>query len=400
MAPSFRVLITDPLQRAALAAARALGRAGHQVVTIGDDSGLAGASRFVEAHVPVTSANCTDPTAFPVVVRDAVVAHRIDVVVPITDASSRTVLPAAAAIGVPIAGPRADAFERASDKALLMQVAPTCGLRVPRQQLLCSAQDHFAWDWPDTAGVVIKPVRSIVEREGRTVRVGVRYAASPDALRAALSAYPAEAFPVMVQERCPGEGVGVFLLRDKGHTLLAAGHRRLREKPPSGGVSTYRESVLPDSHFVAQCEALLDAIQFDGPAMVEFKRNPATGDAVLMEINARLWGSVQLAVHAGANFPVALVEWAMGVPLSANRPRAGVRCAWEFGELDHALALWRQSRTSLNLPPGTPVGAGAALRALATRGWRDHGEVFEWRDPRPFVAEAQRWVRDLSQGNR
>ena len=52
-------------------------------------------------------------------------------------------------------------------------------------------------------------------------------------------------FP-LVQEYIPGDGRGVFVLMNRGRLRAAFAHRRLREKPPSGGVSVLSESVALD----------------------------------------------------------------------------------------------------------------------------------------------------------
>jgi predicted ATP-grasp superfamily ATP-dependent carboligase len=160
-------------------------------------------------------------------------------------------------------------------------------------------------------------------------------------------------------------------------------------------VSTYREAVDPSPPLVAQCEQLLAALDYNGPAMIEFKADGIAGGMVLMEINARLWGSLQLATDAGANFPGAMVALAFDLPMPSVQPKAGVRSFWEFGELDHALALVRQKRETLHLPSEVRVGLSAALRALLGRRLTDRPEVFRWRDPAPFLYEAFRWGRGL-----
>jgi len=113
-----------------------------------------------------------------------------------------------------------------------------------------------------------------------------------------------------------------------------------------------------------------------------------------MEINARLWGSLQLAIDAGVDFPNALVALALGQPLPIlPAPRLGGRTVWELGELDHAIALARREAAARDLPPDVPTGWGAAWRALCDRRCSDRSEVFRWSDPKPFVTEAWRWLR-------
>ena len=48
--------------------------------------------------------------------------------------------------------------------------------------------------------------------------------------------------------------------------------------------------------------------------MLELKVDAATGVPYVMEVNGRFWGSLQLAVDAGVDFPVLLVRRALGLP--------------------------------------------------------------------------------------
>ncbi len=387
------ILLTDPEQRAALAAARSLGRLGWVVHTIGVSRGVAGASRYVRRHHPAAPDDVNEAACYREIVRRIVQDEGIDVVIPVTDGASRALLGHDQLVGAAIAGPSADAYADASDKAGLLKVAAACGLRVPRQFTLSSQRDLDEMP-PVSTATVVKPARSVVEIDGRAVSTAVRFVASAIDLPGVLAQFPAEAYPLLVQERTFGDGIGVFILRRRGETFLRFAHRRLREKPPAGGVSTYREAIVPPPELVVHCEQLLDKLQYDGAAMIEFKADAATGEFVLMEINARLWGSVQLAVDAGIDFPRALVEMTLGLPIT--RPRGsgvGVRSFWELGEIDHALALLRRTREQLHAPADLAVGGLAALRALADHRWSDHPEVFRWSDPMPFVAELSRWIR-------
>ena len=68
-------------------------------------------------------------------------------------------------------------------------------------------------------------------------------------------------------------------------------------------MSVYRESVAADPDLVRRSRALLDAFGWCGVAMVEYKLDERTGTPYLMEVNGRFWGSLQLAIDAGVDFP-------------------------------------------------------------------------------------------------
>src|SRR5262249_11333487 len=128
--------------------------------------------------------------------------------------------------------------------------------------------------------------------------------------------------------------------------------------PPSGGVSVLRGSIAICEDQLRHVEALLDALAFEGIAMAGVKNDGRT--AWVVELNARLWGSLQLALAAGIDFPRLLVEASLGLP---SQPRSsyqlGLRSRWLLGDLDHAWALFRGE-------PGADgrKGIGAALRVV------------------------------------
>ena len=55
--------------------------------------------------------------------------------------------------------------------------------------------------------------------------------------------------------------------------IAAFAHRRLREKPPEGGVSVYRESIPLDSELATAGRRLLEDLNWQGVAMIECKRD-------------------------------------------------------------------------------------------------------------------------------
>jgi hypothetical protein len=198
-----------------------------------------------------------------------------------------------------------------------------------------------------------------------------------------------------VQEKVEGEGRGVFLLLWDGEVKAAFCHRRLREKPPWGGVSVLSESLPLDEELVGRSAALLRKLGWQGVAMVEYKLDARDARAKLMEVNGRFWGSLQLAIDAGMDFPLLLYRLATGEDVPAQRNyRAGVKSRWLLGDLDH---LWIRLRHAQG-PNGAPLGGGSRLRAcldflkLAERGQRY--DVMRAEDFGPAWFELKGYVRD------
>lgn len=188
---------------------------------------------------------------------------------------------------------------------------------------------------------------------------------------------PPERHPI-VQERISGEGWGVSCLYWQGQRIASFTHRRLREKTATGGTSTMRVSAgQPQLEAYAHC--LLDAMNWHGLAMVEFKYDPVTNQGWFIEVNPRLWGSIHLAVTAGVDFP-ALLYWAAtdGIEVAQQRVRPyrqGVVARWYLGDTIVAAGHLRHGRLWLALQALWPGGA-------------DTLDDWHWDDPLAFVGEA------------
>jgi predicted ATP-grasp superfamily ATP-dependent carboligase len=337
-----------------------------------------------------------NPSAFLTDVMSLVEAWAVDVVVPISEAALLAILPARERFGatqIPFAD--ADTFRRVSDKALVLRTAPRFGIGVPEQWTLPCREALGSID-PDALAfpLVIKPSRSVGEQEGQRAKFGVRYAANRRQLDAQLAEIGDGAYPLLLQQRLVGAGVGVFLLLWDGRTIAVFSHRRIREKPPSGGVSVYRESIPPDASLVERSRALLEHFGWRGVAMVEYKIDEASKLPYLMEINGRFWGSLQLAIDAGVDFPTLLLSAATGQnPTPVLQYRTGVRSRWWWGDVDHLLARLRASRN----PADSRADGRGKLRALGDFLvlWRpgDRNEVLHLDDPRPFLRETIDWFK-------
>jgi predicted ATP-grasp superfamily ATP-dependent carboligase len=374
-----RILVTDGNERAALAAVRSLVHAGHSVVVCTPaQPSLAGVSRGARSR-RLTTDPLADPAAYTAELSRIAREHSTDVLLPMTDPSVEAVLehrdafPSATAIPLPDLA----TYRAASDKAHVMALAEQCGFGVPETRVLATAADPL----PDAAffPAVVKPHRSVVSVRGVRRKAGVTPVGDLAACRRALAALPAAAFPVLLQRHVSGVGEGFFALRWGGRMVATFAHRRLREKPPSGGVSVYRESIPLEAGLAGPGARLLEMLDWNGVAMIECKREESTGRQVIMEINGRFWGSLQLAIDAGVDFPSLLARCATGETVLGPREyRIGVRSRWFWGDVDHLYLRLRSGGSRLH-----------ALRDFL-RG-NGGGEVWRWRDPAPFVVETLQW---------
>lgn len=355
----------------------------------------------------MNSVRVPDPRHAPDPYRDAVaglvVGRAIDVLIPTTDTSLSLLsdLPDCFPdLIVPQSG--RSAYEALSDKRRLTEAAFPLGIAVPNQAVIESPGEVDASSL-DAIGypMILKPSRSSVTTPAGVTKQRVRLVSSVAEREAVIRDVPREAYPLLAQRRIVGPGKGVFMLTWDGRVYAAFGHRRIREKPPTGGVSVYRESVRVPADVLDQARKVLDRFGWNGVAMVEFKEDRETGTLYLMEVNARFWGSLQLAIDAGVDFPRLLVELATGGEVEPVLSyRTGIRSRWFWGEVDHLIACLRAGRSLRGALRDFPGRVRTLLRFLVPWLPGDRYEVLRLTDPRPFIRESIQWFRALGRSAR
>jgi predicted ATP-grasp superfamily ATP-dependent carboligase len=139
----------------------------------------------------------------------------------------------------------------------------------------------------------------------------------------------------VIQNFIIGEGAGFFAFYKNGKCENYFIHQRLREYPVSGGASTCAESFF-DETILKNGKKILDHLRWEGIAMVEFKKDNSTGIYNLMEINAKFWGSLDLALVSGINFPQMLIDCALGREVQKMESKQNIRFQWVLnGDLFH-----------------------------------------------------------------
>jgi protein-tyrosine-phosphatase len=126
--------------------------------------------------------------------------------------------------------------------------------------------------------------------------------------------------------------------------------------------------------------------------MVEFKRNPSTQDSALMEINGRFWGSLPLAVAAGADFPFLLYQLMTdGEVTVPPKARAGVYCRKLSSDLYwHEAVLRRIGPPEIIQFPSRSSMVRDALKVFSPSHYFD---VQQWQDPLPGLIDVWRILK-------
>lgn len=377
--------------RAFLGVVRSLGRRGVAVhVAPFDHASPALASRYVrQVHrLPPLQA---DPLGWAQAVVDLASGLRADFVVPCDD---RSILPLSAlaaggaAPPLKLALPGARALEAFFDKGQTRALAQQCGVPVPPGRVLREGDGAEALVAEFGLPLFVKPRNSYLLRALESRR-NVRGCHTAQAVQAALDAIGqrGERFDeYLVEGRIAGTGVGVSVLAQGGQVSQVFQHRRVRE-PVQGGGSSYRRSEALDPELERMTLALAKASALEGVAMFEYRIDDETGQVALLEVNARFWGSLPLAMAAGVDFPWLWFQQAQG---GTPAPRVAYRVPFYarnlvndlYATAGHIEALraegrWVQWREG--------IGWAASLHRVLLG--RESLDALAWDDPRPGLRE-------------
>lgn len=326
--------MTDGDYKHALGIVRSLGRQGYQVgVLARGRREIAACSRFCSAVEFVPDLTIEN---FAEVVLSVLQRTQYNLLMPVGFSSTLAAARAKEKITSLTHLDVADAakIELAADKKRVRELALKLGLNVPHTVYPSSTEEA-----QDLAGkleypVVLKPASESLPKGIRIVQSQKEFMPSFESLRATWP--PSRDELPIIQNFVGGYGCGFFALYQDGVCKRIFMHRRIREFPPSGGASCCAESFY-DPCLKEAGMKLLDAIGWHGVAMVEFRYNPAQKKYTLLEINPKFWGSLDLALSAGADFPRYLCEMASGEDLSYSEDYFyPVRYHWPLsGEIQH-----------------------------------------------------------------
>lgn len=303
---------------------------------------------------------------------------------------------------VKVIAPEAETFARVLDKARTLALAESVGIRVPRTRSAQSLEEWEAACEDLNYPVVVKwadPIAAmpLLHGHGLTLQK-LEYAADAASLRRIGERFAVAGIWPLIQEYCPGRGLGQFFFMHEGAAIRRFQHLRIAEWPPEGGFSSVCDAVPLSRHQALQERsiALLQAIGWEGCAMVEYRLDDATGDAVLMEINGRFWGSFPLAVHAGAGF-ASLAYHVQGLGRMPPLPplKDDLRCRMVSTELKRLVRIVLQPGRIRD--PFFKVQPRQELWRFASDFFRPRTRYYLWdrRDPGPLLADLRNYALRL-----
>ena len=316
-----RVLVTDGHFRKTLAVVRSLGRKGVQV-TVGERTFLNTSffSKYCTKRLIYPSPQET-PNQFVEFILREIKKNHYDCLFPMEEAALLLLAKYHSEISQYsyLLSPDVKKIEFIRDKGNLMQFAERIGIPTPRTfyanpfrgLLRDSGEEGKTVGMEGDGGSLSSvPFPVVIKPRISSGSLGIVYVKKMEDF---LPSYRRvhERFPSPILQEWIPDGGGVYgfsALYDEASRVKAVFvHRKLRMYPVQGGPSTLGEGV-EHPRVVEMGLSLFDALNWVGVGMAEFKVDPRDGTPKLMEINPRFWGSLQLAISSGVDFPYLILK--------------------------------------------------------------------------------------------
>ncbi len=320
-----RVLILDEgLERSSVAAARALAAAGWTVGSASVSPNLASRCRAVSSWHRIVSAE--EPEPFVARVGEIVAEHGYEAAFASWEGAVLALSERRDSLACGLGYGPHEGLLRAIDKERMTAAAESAGLSAPRT--FPPSRDALQGI---SGPVVIKPASPLVS--------GVRNAIFEDAGEAVRHVERIELAGgrAIAQEYVQGRLIAVSLVAGESGIVSICQQLATKVWPVPVGVTARGESVAVDPDLRERIEALLEALQWRGLAQLQFLV-PADGRPRILDFNPRFYGSLALAVSAGANHPDAWARIATGRPVTPMIGRPGARYQWFSRDLRATLA--------------------------------------------------------------
>jgi len=292
---------------------------------------------------------------------------------------------------VHVFSPTREQFDRATDKAHMQQLCRRLGVPVAKgttlERLMAGGANDLRFP------LVLRTRSQNDPSAGGMAPWKAAYARTPDELAALHASVRHLAGNILVQEYHPGVEEHVQVLLHEGRAFMAGDYVGEHHMPLAGGVTVQRVSCW-HRPVVRDAVRLLQALDWEGIAGVQFHYDPDTGDYIFLEINPRFIGGLPTLVMAGFEAPFLLWQSHFEPDrMRRRRYRVGLRSRILGGDANWLLGTLRGDA----LPPGQGrlSRPGAIGRFLWNCGPWTRDDSFCADDPRPFLVDLRQMVRKL-----
>ncbi len=299
-----RVLVTDGHFRKSLAVVRSLGRKGIPV-TVGERTFLSTSffSKYCARRLVYPSPQ-QSPNQFIEFLLMEIKKKQYDCLYPMEEETLLLLAQYQSEISqyAYLLIPDLKKIEFIRDKGNLMRFAEAHGIAAPKT----------FYTLPPSSSSSTIPVPAVIKPRISSGSFGIVYVKKGEDLTSSYRNVHGRYPSPLIQEWIPDGGgtFGLSALFDEASNVKAAFvHKKLRMYPIQGGPSTLAEGV-EHPQIMELGLSLLKSLNWVGVGMVEFKVDPRDGIPKLMEVNPRFWGSLQLAIVSGVDFPFLILKMA------------------------------------------------------------------------------------------
>lgn len=401
-----RILVSEAETRAVVATVRGLHAAGFSVTAAAATRLAPGIwSRSVDERLQVPHP-IADEAGFVAAIERAVAGGRYDALVPggeaslVAISSARGRLEAHVRLGLP---PHA-VVQRCLDKRALLDAASRHGLPSPETAICDGLEDALQVAARLGFPIVLKPARSVLENHGPRRQLGSIFVDDENQLRRAVAEYGS---PCLIQRVANGTVISFAGVFAGGRLLGEALSRYHRTWFPEAGSVSFSQTIAVPPVLREGVMALLQDLGWEGIFELELIER-AGGAWSAIDLNPRPYGSLALAINAGANLPAVWCEHLLGRDPAPVSARAGVFYRWEDADLRYALwqlrhgdvaagaQVMRPHRGTVHphfelLDPGPVLARSLFLATAATRRARSGADVAVQQDVRDPTALARRF---------
>lgn len=310
-----KVLLTDGRTLSCLAFARALGRKGLEV-HVGESfkHNITAFSKFTNvSHIYPPAEK--QPEQFRTEILGIIRQSEFDFVIPIRDKTTKVIaeirdqLPSSTNVLLD----SADKIESLDDKERCSKLAERVGVPIPTtyypSEMSISEISEIA-----AFPALVKPTDSSGAR-------GIQRVERPAELKDVYADVKREAGNAIIQEYVDQSGghysIGTVFDR-KSKPVAIHVYKELLQYPDSGGPAIRAVSVRPEP-WVENMLEILQSVDWIGPAHMDVLFDPVDNTFKLLEINPRIWMSVNLSIKSGVDIPQIILETARGDTYRSNQ---------------------------------------------------------------------------------
>ncbi|OGL42279.1 MAG: hypothetical protein A2043_08785 [Candidatus Schekmanbacteria bacterium GWA2_38_9] len=332
-----KIILTDANTYATLSVARSLARKGFEIIVGGERAtDMSFYSKSVAKKFIYTSPK-KSIERFLKDIKKAIDNYSPDMLIPVADKTLIVISEHRADLKAKTFLAQDKHIKTAMNKFETQKLAQSLGIKTPKTIFLNN--DQWQSNLLQNAGinfpVAIKACCS-ADIIGDRVIGGSNtiYSNSEEELLSKLKVFQTRLHKLLVQEFIAGTIIGISGIFKNGNPIALFAYKRIRQTRPIGGPSALAESIALNDTLKTQALPLMRALEWSGPAMLEFKTGK-DGEIYLLEINGRFWGSLPLSIFSGVDMPFLYFKSVNDMPVDSSETfyKVGLKGRFFWGDL-------------------------------------------------------------------